>query len=65
VAFFKNIIKNALDETGAKGMMVDFSEAFPAEGTADTVERGAILHNEYPNLYLEKFHSIIDGILGK
>jgi hypothetical protein len=65
VAFFKNIIKNALDETGAKGMMVDFSEAFPSEGTADSVEQGAILHNEYPNLYLEKVHSIIDEILVK
>ncbi len=59
VKFFKYLIDHALNDTGAKGMMVDCSEAYPAEGIASTIEEGAMLHNQYPNLYLKHVKHII------
>ncbi len=45
VKFFKYLIDHALNDTGAKGMMVDCSEAYPVEGMADKVEEGVVMHN--------------------
>ena len=38
VLFYQDIVKEALDSTGAMGMMVDFSEAYPVENMHSSLE---------------------------
>ena len=48
VEFYQNIVKTAIESTGAAGMMVDFSEAYPVENIHSSIEEAAKFHNEYP-----------------
>lgn len=51
VKFYQGVVKEAVESTGAKGMMVDFAEAYPIENMHGSVEEAIKFHNEYPVKY--------------
>ena len=43
--FFQSIIRKAIMETNASGMMVDFSEAYPISESPFSIEDAIKIHN--------------------
>lgn len=51
--FYKDILRKAIEETGADGMMVDFAENYPIDQESfGSLEEAIRVHNNYPNQYL-------------
>lgn len=40
-----------IEETGVRGMMIDFGEAYPVNDKYSGVEKAMIHHNKYPVIY--------------
>lgn len=53
------MLRDAIKSTGARGLMVDFGEAYPVEGMGGNLEDAAKNHNMYPTTY----HSIVREVL--
>ncbi len=45
IEFYKRILRNAIETTGAKGMMIDFGEAYPLNNIHLNLERAMKHHN--------------------
>lgn len=51
VAWYKNIIKEMVEETGCRGWMSDFGEAVPFDGVMHDGSHGIKHHNAYPEFW--------------
>lgn len=54
------MLRSAIKETGAKGLMVDFGEAYPVEGMDLGLEDMVKRHNEYPTTYHRIVREVLD-----
>ena len=54
--FTKEILKKGIEETKAKGMMVDFGEAYPIQKKNTSLEIALKHHNQYPTSYYKAYH---------
>lgn len=53
------MLRDAIKSTGARGLMVDFGEAYPVEGMGGSLEDAVKNHNMYPTTY----HGIVREVL--
>ncbi len=64
VAWIKNIIRTEMGGNGMSGWMADFGEALPWDAAHFSGERGADLHNRYPELWARLNREVVDGLPG-
>ena len=58
--YYQDLVRKIIKETRAKGMMVDFSEAYPIEGKHSSIEQAMKYHNRYPVVYHQAVREVLD-----
>jgi alpha-glucosidase len=58
--WYKSVLKDQLLDIGISGWMADFGEALPYDANMSSGESGAVVHNQYPELWAQFNRELIE-----